>query len=992
MKSFIQASQLKFLKLNLYILFLTSIYSQNVSISGIVKNPADKPIKNATITIRNLKDEILYEKNSNRKGLFKFEDVEPKFYYVVVKHEIEGEKRVKLNPRKNKNNDISLLFLLNGKNQPIECYLYNSAPPTNIDPILNIKNFTAKASPEFIGLSWKGTRQAKLYTLYENGTEIYVGENTRFEKNVEPGKEFCFTIKASGNFNLEGELSNPVCLSAPTFAPRDIKIKVFKKEMTLNWSKLNGAFSYDLYQDDKKVGNYLDTTVTLKNLKYSKEYFFKIIAIDALGNESKASIEVKSKTHDYVAAPILSSMSKTKKVTLIWNEVQEAKTYNIYREGVLISSSDKTSFTDSVLPGKQYCYRVSCVDQYNIESNKSNQHCSKIPLDPPTGITADADVSSMHLNWNDVVGSDSYNIYEKIDQDSINYLGKTKSTQFTVKPLDFSQDVCFVITSIDMDGIESQYSSTACNIVFDPPHFIIQKMNLNEPSGNEKIDANELGVMQFSIFNDGQSPAHNLIFSVVPVESDPYVRLGEPFVLETLEAGRIKFAEIAIQSELQVGSGNNSFELKVSSKEKINLDEPFLFNVETESMVPPQLIIADFAISNEFGTHYIPKNEIVNLTVRVQNVGEGSTDYGILDVKENRTFSTPDYTGKTSLPMFKSGDYIDIQIPILTNQENFTVDILLTDYLNKTTQQRLDLECMRNYRSPIELIIQDLGVEDIIYYPDELGEVDVDRKIPFGRKNPKGLAIILGVEEYDDDYYPILEYSNRDKSVIRSYFSEAFGLSDFQMLPSKSWQMDGGPSLEDFNSTFDPHQGDLRKRILTAEKYSDIDQMDIFVYFRGYGQWVNGKPLLIPKDAQAERQITKYPLEGMIKNLIRLSVLENINTITIFLDITYINPEESVGLLWDFPEIPDKICILSASSNGESSQLYHDKKHSFYTYSILKGLSGAADDGDSIIELGELTEYVYKKIPEYVRLVPGAIKQNPKFNGMDLKRTLLDLR
>ena len=75
----------------------------------MIKNPADKPIKNATITIRNLKDEILYEKSSNRKGLFKFEDVEPKFYYVVVTHEIEGEKRVKLNPRKNKNKDIVII-------------------------------------------------------------------------------------------------------------------------------------------------------------------------------------------------------------------------------------------------------------------------------------------------------------------------------------------------------------------------------------------------------------------------------------------------------------------------------------------------------------------------------------------------------------------------------------------------------------------------------------------------------------------------------------------------------------------------------------------------------------------------------------------------------------------------------------------------------------------------------------------------------------------
>ena len=110
------------------------------------------------------------------------------------------------------------------------------------------------------------------------------------------------------------------------------------------------------------------------------------------------------------------------------------------------------------------------------------------------------------------------------------------------------------------------------------------------------------------------------------------------------------------------------------------------------------------------------------------------------------------------------------------------------------------------------------------------------------------------------------------------------------------------------------------------------------------------------------------------------------------MDITYINPEKSAGSLWDYPEIPEKICILSASSNGETSQLFTDKKHSFYTYSLLKGLASGADNGDSIIELGELIEYVYKTVPDHVRSIPGSIKQNPKFNGMDLKRTILDLR
>lgn len=975
-----------------FLSFISIVFPQNVTLIGVIKNPADKPVKNALITIRNLKDEILYEETTNRKGIFKFEEIEPKFYYLFIDHEIEGSKRIKLNPKKSKNKNVNFLFQLNGKEQPVECYLYNDDLPTFNDPVLKVRDIKSSSLPGKILISWKDIKQAKLYTLYENGEKIYVGEETRFEKNIFPGTKFCYKIKASGSYGLEGVISEPLCISAPTEAPRDIKTKIYKKSVSVVWGSVVGAISYNLYVNDEKVGNYRDTTAVLKDLEFDKEYYMKITAIDALNNESKPSTEIKSKTHVFVPAPILSSMSKSKKITLIWNQIDNVGEYNIYRESIKIASSNNTSFTDSVLPGKQYCYTITCIDEHGIESDKSNEHCTKIDLQPPKGIIADADVASMHLNWDEVIGADLYKIYEKINQDSVVYIGNTKSTQFTVKPLDFSKDICFVISSVDMDGDESDYSSTACNIVFDPPHFVIQKMTLIEPSGNRKLDANEEGRVQFSILNDGQSPAHNISFSIFANDSDSNIKIGSPFIIDTLNAGRIKFAEIDVEAELQVNSGENSFTLKVISKEEIILDQPYNFTIETESMIPPKLIIADFAISNDFGTNYIPKNEIVDLTIRIQNVGEGASQYALVDLIENRTFKSPDFTGDMTLPFFKSGDYMDIQIPIVTDQDNFTIDIVLIDYLNKRTSHRLDLESMRNYRSPMELMVQDLGTEEIVYYPDELGEVDVDRKIPFGRKNPEAIAVILGIEDYEDMQYPKLKYSNRDKSVVRRYFNEAFGLSDFQMLPSKSWQMEGGPTLEDLNSTFDPHQGDLRKRVITAEKYSDIEEMDIFIYYRGYGEWVGGKPLLIPRDAQADRHISKYPLEDMINSLVRLSVIENMRTITIFLDISFTNPEKSSGSLWDFPEIPDKICILSASSNGETSQIYSDKKHSFFTYTFLKALSGGADDGDSVIELGELTEYVYKNLPKFVRDVPGSLKQNPKFNGMDLKRTILDLR
>ena len=198
---------------------------------------------------------------------------------------------------------------------------------------------------------------------------------------------------------------------------------------------------------------------------------------------------------------------------------------------------------------------------------------------------------------------------------------------------------------------------------------------------------------------------------------------------------------------------------------------------------------------------------------------------------------------------------MDIEVPIMSFQDNFSVDIELTDYLNRTVLQRLNLEAMKHYRSSMELITQSIGTEDVDHYPDALGEIDVDRRIPLGRKNPNAMAVILATEYYEDGNYPQLDYANRDGDVVRQYFNHAFGLSDFQLLPSKTWQMEGGPTENDFRNIFDPHQGSLRKRIITAEKYSDVDEMDIFLYYRGYGEWVDGMPLLIPKDAKITRHI-----------------------------------------------------------------------------------------------------------------------------------------
>ena len=66
-----------------------------------------------------------------------------------------------------------------------------------------------------------------------------------------------------------------------------------------------------------------------------------------------------------------------------------------------------------------------------------------------------------------------------------------------------------------------------------------------------------------------------------------------------------------------------------------------------------------------------------------------------------------------------------------------------------------------------------------------------------------------------------------------------------------------------------------------------------------------------------------------------LSVLQNINSITLILDIKYINNPDSDE--YRYPNLSEKICILSASSVGENSAENDEMKHSLFSYFLFKG-------------------------------------------------------
>ena len=492
--------------------------------------------------------------------------------------------------------------------------------------------------------------------------------------------------------------------------------------------------------------------------------------------------------------------------------------------------------------------------------------------------------------------------------------------------------------------------------------------------------------------NEGQSPAIGVIVRAYSNNDEINFFLQDSVLIDTVFTDKISYADFDFEGYLTIKTSDTPVEVQLSCKEGFKLNEPFETIVKTKSVIPPEIIISDFAISNSFNTQYIPQNEIVTLSLRIQNIGEGLTEFVNLELPDSNTFSTPKFSGPVTTPVIMPGDYHDVQIPLLAKEKRFTVDFQISDYLGEKKSNPIILEVLKHYKHPEDMVINDIGEDSLNYLKVNMQDIDVDVDIPFGRKNYNTMAVVMATEQYEDGNYLDLKYAKRDGQSMRNYFQNSFGLSDFQILPSKPWQMEGGPSLDDLVNTFDPYQGILRDRVTNAGRYSGIDEVSIIVYIRGLGEWIDGKPYIIPKDANYSRYTTKYPLDRFAKDISLLSVITTIKSVTVFLDLTYINPEKSNQSQWDFPEMNEKVCILSASSKGETSQTYPLKKHSLFLYSLLKGFAGGADDGDAVIELGEITDYVYKTIPKEVKGIPNSKGQNPTLYGLDLKRTILDLR
>jgi len=215
------------------------------------------------------------------------------------------------------------------------------------------------------------------------------------------------------------------------------------------------------------------------------------------------------------------------------------------------------------------------------------------------------------------------------------------------------------------------------------------------------------------------------------------------------------------------------------------------------------------------------------------------------------------------------------------------------------------------------------------------------------------IAIIIGVEKYE--YLANLDaaFANRDANAFREYAIRALGVdpSNINLLIDKDANR---PKI-------------LRALKLWLPKIGGEDR-DIYLFFAGHGLASDdGKNLyILPQDGDANLLEDTAIMRSEIVKLLQKT---NPKSVTMFFDTCYSGQtrnEETlvaslrpVRIVADEQDMPNNFTVFTASANDQTSGSINEAKHGMFSYYLMKGLEGKADENkDKKITNGELIAYL----------------------------------
>lgn len=274
-----------------------------------------------------------------------------------------------------------------------------------------ITNSEAETTDSSVTISWPAVEGATSYDLLIDGKTYNVVGTSKIVTGLTPNSSYSYQIRVNNADGSSSYSSAKIVKTAP-LAPSNPTVSASANSVTISWPTVEGATSYDLLFNGETY-RVTATSKTIYGLTSGTSYSYAIRSNNADGTSTYSETKTIITALNAQDVPTgINATSTTNSVTIQWNPVEGATSYDVMFAGQTYRVSSASKTITGLAHSTTYYYSVRA----NNASGSSNYSVSKaittqlgIPS-APTTVTASSTADTVTIGWGAVAGAASYDL------------------------------------------------------------------------------------------------------------------------------------------------------------------------------------------------------------------------------------------------------------------------------------------------------------------------------------------------------------------------------------------------------------------------------------------------------------------------------------------------------------------------------------------------------------------------------------------------------
>ena len=498
--------------------------------------------------------------------------------------------------------------------------------------------------------------------------------------------------------------------------------------------------------------------------------------------------------------------------------------------------------------------------------------------------------------------------------------------------------LCCFVSAAQTEFISKPYSFNIGKSVTPPLLSLVEgSLSFQDSDGNGVINSNEKCLIGFEIKNSGSGDGLNLKAKVsVTGNTGGLAKNSEIDIPNALKGISTEY-KIPIIADFNTEDGKVSIRIEIIEPNEFS-PVPFDLTVSTKGFVAPRIQIVDFSVStNSAGQVKLKKAEPFKLKLLIQNTGLGVAENisGLLFLQDKviELNDKLNYSADQLLP----GE-LDTLTYDLIIKSNYASSSLVLEFKISESMRKYSSDWSETFS--LEQVIPSEHLSVTAVESDKEGiktasfRSDVDKEIPFGIP-AKGnrYALIIGNEDYSSKQLDIGKESNAE-----------FAANDAAMFALYSEKVLGYPK-DNIRLLLNATKGTMSQSVDWLVKKSQAQgDAEIIFYYSGHGlpEESSRVPYLIPVDVSGAQVQNGISLIEVYEKLASSQSLK----CTVILDACFsggarnkeLTELKGIKVKSGIDKVPGNLMVLSSSLGTQSSAVYKEMQHGYFTYFLLKSL------------------------------------------------------